>query len=180
VHGELMQAHASLEKKARIDGLTGGLNRETFLGLFETACAQPRQSALLLADADHFKRINDTFGHMGGDEALRSIAGAIAVNLRPLDFWGRVGGEEFAIFLDDVDESDAFYLAERLRKAVAGLQIGYDGAVIKTSVSIGIAMFEADDDAKRHYRAADRRLYRAKSAGRNQVVIRDEPDIETA
>ncbi|MBB1248878.1 GGDEF domain-containing protein [Rhizobium sp. G21] len=180
LHGELTRAHDLLAHKARIDGLTGGLNRDTFLAMFETACGKDGCAALLLCDADHFKKINDAHGHLAGDEALRGIARAIARSLRPFDFWGRVGGEEFAIFLDGADDEEAFYVADQIRSAVQDMGLAYEGRAVKTTLSIGAAIFEGPGEALDHYRFADRRLYRAKTSGRNRIVLQDADEAEAA
>lgn len=180
LHQELTHAHDLLAHKARIDGMTGGLNRDTFLQMFEMACRKDGCAALLLCDADHFKKINDAHGHLAGDEALRSIAAAISRSLRPLDFWGRVGGEEFAIFLDSADEEEAFYIADQIRSAAQEIGLVYEGRSVKTTLSIGVTVFEGPGDALDHYRIADRRLYRAKSGGRNRVVMHDGDEAEAA
>lgn len=180
LHGQLTHTHDLLAHKARIDGLTGGLNRDTFLHMFEATCRKDGCAALLLCDADHFKKINDLHGHLAGDEALRGIAQAIARSLRPLDFWGRVGGEEFAIFLDGADEEEAFFIADQIRAAVQEIGLVYEGRAVKTTLSIGAAVFDGPGAALDHYRIADRRLYRAKSSGRNRVVMHDADEAEAA
>jgi diguanylate cyclase (GGDEF)-like protein len=180
LHGELTQAHEMLAHKARIDGLTGGLNRDTFLQMFEEACGKAGCAALLLCDADHFKTINDIHGHLAGDEALRGIAKAISHSLRPLDFWGRVGGEEFAVFLNGADAEEALHVADRIRQATQDLGLIYEGRAVKTTLSIGATVFEGSGEALARYRVADRRLYRAKSGGRNRVVLHDANEAEAA
>jgi diguanylate cyclase (GGDEF)-like protein len=169
VHHELMAAHAALQHKSRIDGLTGGLNRETFFALLDTASHDDQPSALLIADADHFKRINDEFGHQCGDDALRGIAEAIAASMRPQDFWGRIGGEEFAIFLPGADKDSAHMIADMIRSATAAASIIANGEPVPVSVSIGGACTVGGFDPKALFIAADRRLYKAKHAGRNRV-----------
>lgn len=180
LHGELTSAHDLLAHKARIDGMTGGLNRDTFLQMFETACRKDGCAALLLCDADHFKKINDAHGHLAGDEALRGIAQAISRSLRPLDFWGRVGGEEFAIFLDGADEEEAFFIADQIRAATQEIGLISEGRPVKTTLSIGATVFEGPGQPLDRYRIADRRLYRAKSGGRNRVVLHDADEAEAA
>jgi diguanylate cyclase (GGDEF)-like protein len=180
LHGELTHAHDLLAHKARIDGLTNGLNRDTFLAMFEAACGRAGCAALLLCDADHFKRINDAHGHLAGDEALRGIAKAIARSLRPFDFWGRVGGEEFAIFLDGADKEEAFYIADQIRSAVQDMGLVYEGRAVKTTISIGATVFEEPGEPLDHYRIADQRLYHAKTSGRNRIVLQDADEAEAA
>lgn len=171
MHRELVATHAALQKKSRIDGLTGALNRETFFGLFEAAAGDGRPAALLIIDADNFKGINDRYGHQCGDAALRAIAGAIAAELRSADFWGRIGGEEFAIFLDHLDERAARLTAERIRLAVAAIRFACGEHEIPLSVSIGGVWAPGGFDTAAFFGEADRRLYKAKREGRNRIVM---------
>jgi diguanylate cyclase (GGDEF)-like protein len=174
MHHELLLAHAALQEKSRIDGMTGALNRETFFALLESASSDHRPSTLLVVDADRFKRINDTFGHQCGDDALRGIAQAIASSIRDQDFWGRIGGEEFAIFLDDADEETARSIAETIRLSALAIDLKAEGETIPVSVSIGGACAASGFEPKALVNRADRRLYRAKRAGRNCVVMEDD------
>jgi len=180
MHNELMVTHAALQQKSRIDGLTGGLNRDTFFALLEAAAADARPSALLIADADHFKRINDDFGHQCGDDALRGIAAAIASSLRPQDFWGRIGGEEFAIYLDGTDRETAHLVADMIRLAVLSINLRVDDTIVPVSVSIGGACSTAGFQVKTMIAEADRRLYDAKRAGRNRIVMDDTQETAAA
>lgn len=173
MHVELTAAHSALQQKSRIDALTGALNRETFFDLLQEMSGETGSSALLIADADHFKRINDEFGHQNGDEALRGISNAIVSVLRPQDFWGRIGGEEFAIFLNGADREMAQMLAEMIRLATIATEIGVDGGIIPVSVSIGGACTRGGFDPRTLFNEADRRLYAAKRGGRNRVVMDD-------
>lgn len=171
-HQELTSLHAALQEKASTDGLTGGLNRETaFARLAEASCATPRPCALLVGDADHFKSINDTFGHQVGDRALRAIAAAIAASIRPQDFWGRIGGEEFIIFLDGAESDGALSIADQIRRAVLDIVLMVGDRRVPVSMSFGIACVESTFSPDALFATADRRLYEAKSAGRNRVVI---------
>lgn len=179
MHGELHQAHreltslhAALQEKASTDSLTGGLNRETvFARLAEACCRPPRPCALLIGDADHFKNINDTFGHQTGDRALRAIAAAIAASIRPQDFWGRIGGEEFIIFLDGADSDTALSIADGIRRAVLDIALMVADRRVPVSMSFGIACADDVFSPETLFGIADRRLYEAKNAGRNRVVI---------
>lgn len=172
-HDELSKLHSELTRKARLDGLTGGLNREAFFAMLENAAGRDAPSALLIGDADHFKRINDEFGHQAGDQALRAIAEAIDGSVRPHDFWGRIGGEEFVVFVDGADRETALSVANRIRERVLAVDIEMDGRRLPVSISIGIACADGTFDAADLFGEADRRLYRAKSLGRNRVVIND-------
>jgi diguanylate cyclase (GGDEF)-like protein len=180
MHDELKITHAALEEKSRIDGLTGALNRDAFFARLQATVADERPLALLIADADHFKRINDDFGHQCGDDALRGIAAAIATALRPQDFWGRIGGEEFAICLDGADNETARVIADMIRLAVLSIGLRVDDEIVPVSVSIGGACATRDTDAEAAIALADRRLYEAKRAGRNRIIMDDEPQDRVA
>lgn len=171
MHAELAALHTDLKRRSRIDSLTGGLNREAFFSALDAAAAGARPSALLIADADHFKKINDTFGHLVGDEALRAIGRAITATLGPRDAWGRIGGEEFVLFLDGADRAAALAVAETLRRAVAGSNLIAEGARVPLTVSIGACCAAGTFDPTALFRRADEDLYRAKKAGRNRIVI---------
>ncbi|NML74658.1 GGDEF domain-containing protein [Rhizobium sp. S-51] len=172
MHIELRRLHDDLRWRARRDALTGGLNREAlFAALDDLAGRDPGPVALLIADADHFKRINDTFGHLVGDEALRRIAATIDATLGPDDLWGRIGGEEFVIFLAKADPEQARRIAGSIRRAVADVELQADGRRVPLSVSIGAASTTGVFDPIDLFRQADQHLYGAKDGGRNRVVI---------
>ncbi|HET19445.1 MAG TPA: diguanylate cyclase, partial [Chromatiales bacterium] len=169
-----------LELLASIDGLTGALNRRQFMleanqRLLECA-AQASPLALLILDLDHFKLVNDTRGHLAGDEVLNKVTATVHATLRQKDLFGRLGGEEFSVLLTDTDERGAQELAERLRAAIEAMRIPLaDGGIIRPTVSIGgvRASSETDilptiTDLLSH---ADRALYQAKATGRNRVVF---------
>jgi diguanylate cyclase (GGDEF)-like protein len=166
-------AQAELRRLARTDPLTGALNRlaldEMGRDLFQRSA--PQTGAVLMIDVDHFKAINDRFGHAGGDRMLATLAHGIGRCLRQGDVLGRVGGEEFLVLLPDTGIDDALALAERLRAAVAQLQVVLDGEPLAATISIGVAVREAADTAPGTLvRRADRALYAAKNAGRNRVA----------
>ncbi len=171
-HAELERLHADLGERARTDALTGGLNRGAFFAALEQAAADGKgPMALVVADADHFKKINDGFGHLVGDEALCRIGAAMEDAIGGIGIWGRIGGEEFAALLVDTGRSAAIAAAERLRLAVAETKLVADGQPVVLSVSIGIACASAPCAAIELFRRADAELYRAKSGGRNRIVI---------
>jgi len=130
--------------------------------------------ALLMIDLDHFKRINDTYGHLVGDAVLRAVAQAIKSEVRDRDAVGRFGGEEFVVLLPDVHAAEAHLVAERIRQAVMRIQVPVDAdaeLVTGLSTSIGVAIYpDAGTGVQELLDAADTALYRAKNAGRNQVV----------
>lgn len=171
-HAELKRLHADLGEKARTDALTGGLNRGAFFEALEEAAAHGNgPMALIVADADHFKQINDGFGHLVGDEALCRIGRVMADAIGDSGVWGRIGGEEFAALLADTGRSAAIGAAERLRLAVAETKLLADGRPVPLSVSIGVACASAPCAPMELFRRADDDLYRAKSGGRNRIVI---------
>jgi diguanylate cyclase (GGDEF)-like protein len=165
--------YRQLEQQATIDALTGISNRRALgeRAAPKIAAAQQRGEslALLMIDADHFKRINDAHGHECGDEALRTLARVLQKSLGENRLVGRLGGEEFVAVLRNTDEPAAMAHAEALRAAVEQTQFEVEGSPVALRVSVGVAMIEPDDDFARLLRRADQALYAAKQAGRNRV-----------
>lgn len=128
---------------------------------------------VLMVDLDHFKKINDIYGHLAGDAVLRSVAATISGQIRGYDSVGRFGGEEFVVVLPGVSESEAVAAAERIRIAVTGIEVTEENELISgLSVSIGVALHPAHgNDLEKLISVADAALYRAKNGGRNQVVL---------
>lgn len=171
-HLALKKLHADLERRARTDSLTGGLNREAFFAGFEAeGASNAGPVALLIADADHFKKVNDAFGHLVGDEALRMIGAVMARTVGEGVPWARIGGEEFVAFLQGADRTRAIQVAERIRRSVLASGLSADGQPVPLSVSIGIVCGDGPFDPTELFRQADADLYRAKSAGRNCIVM---------
>ncbi|SHE91845.1 GGDEF domain-containing protein [Devosia limi] len=168
---------------ARTDSLTACLNRGAFAAKVDTILARPNtepSGALLMIDADNFKAINDLFGHDAGDEALTIIARTIRATLRPGDLVGRMGGEEFGVYLPRVDVAEAHAAAERIRASIYQADFAPNGGRHTLSVSIGGTVFARRASFSELFRIADQRLYGAKQAGRNRVTIvdaLDHPDI---
>jgi len=164
---------SDLRKLAETDHLTNTFNRRSFLKLFEGAvsAANRRQSPLsvLLIDLDHFKRINDTYGHGVGDNVLRHFVAIAASCLRAEDILGRIGGEEFSALLPDVGPDDAQLIAERLRIRIAELAFNGPQGPIHLTVSIGIAQCLPSEPPEKALHRADAAMYRAKESGRNRV-----------
>lgn len=174
-HAELAQAHVRLAEKARHDDMTGMLNRESFFAELERERAEVGIGTLLIIDADHFKRINDDHGHLTGDDALLAITDAINAALRIEDLRGRIGGEEFAVFLAGSSLAQARETAERIRMSVEKIEFRpKGGAPISLSVSIGGAQHRPGATIPELMREADGRLYKAKGSGRNRVVFETE------
>jgi diguanylate cyclase (GGDEF)-like protein len=168
------------------DGLTGLYNRRAFDEFIAQAQArQDRQGgsfALLLVDLDHFKKLNDTYGHPTGDAALRSAAHVLTRHLRRGDQAARYGGEEFVVILPATDEAGAVRLAERVRSAIEKHRLVFEGARVAITASIGVAIWPQDaKDTTVLLAATDRALYAAKQGGRNRVVPASSlPPLESA
>ncbi|MDE1147444.1 MAG: diguanylate cyclase [Azospirillaceae bacterium] len=185
---DLLTANERLKELANRDPLTEIHNRRHFMELSEAVLAQSRltgaPSALLMMDIDHFKQVNDSLGHSAGDEVLVAVVGRIRVLLRKTDIFARLGGEELALFMPNTDEGDAAAVAERLRQAVGGSPYAVDGAgIVAVTVSIGVAIatppvstvapttLATANAIKDLLDRADRGLYAAKRAGRDQVAV---------
>jgi diguanylate cyclase (GGDEF)-like protein len=164
------------ERRAQSDALTGVLNRRSLLERLDSACLRARARglpiALLFIDLDHFKQINDTYGHPAGDACLKAIIGPIQTELRQSDVIGRYGGEEFVVILSSADAAAAQPIAERIRQRVAEISVPGFGAAIHLTCSIGIATSEMLGVWGEHLIArADEAVYAAKRSGRNCVQI---------
>jgi diguanylate cyclase (GGDEF)-like protein len=167
---------AQLRLSATTDELTGLCNRRFFMHSLDIEVARARRSgaplSVAVADVDYFKRVNDRYGHAGGDEVLRALARIFEQIMRTGDVVGRLGGEEFAILMPDTDEIQARIACERLRGAIAGRKIRLpSGEEIAITLSTGIALLVPGDDRDKLVNRADTALYRAKEGGRNQVRL---------
>ncbi|MEJ8311104.1 diguanylate cyclase [Agrobacterium larrymoorei] len=171
LHRDLIAAHAAVIEASLRDPMTGAYNRIGFMQRMSESTST--QGTVLFIDADRFKSINDRFGHRTGDQALQTIAKALRKGLRPDDFLGRIGGEEFVIFLDGVTApADIDRMANVFLKSVSSTPLLTDtGAIVDLSISIGTASFSALCDADELLREADARMYEAKRDGRNRAVI---------
>lgn len=168
---QVKAAYRELERVASTDWLTGCLNRRAFTERTSLATRIGRPGALLVIDADGFKSINDRFGHDRGDEALRAIVDVIRDNVRDGDLVGRIGGEEFGIYLPDASGRHATAMAEAIREGVEDISFASCDAPEGLSVSIGIATTTASIAFDDLFRSADQQLYAAKANGRNRVAI---------
>ncbi|BCH23518.1 GGDEF domain-containing protein [Mesorhizobium sp. L-8-10] len=174
---ELAIAHRELMIVASTDSLTSCLNRRAFTAMVDRYLDRiadqkaDHHGALLIIDVDHFKNINDVFGHDCGDEALKAIARTIKGTLRDPDFVGRIGGEEFSVFLPGVSPERVGRIAERIRVEVSATELNLNGKSCKLSVSVGGVTFDRNASFSELYRHADQLLYAAKRGGRNRVEI---------
>ena len=168
----------ALWRLAHFDGLTGTLNRRAFMDkaqdLVEVSRRYGRPMAVLMVDADHFKAVNDTFGHQTGDEVLKTLAAVLKTELRTSDLLGRLGGEEFAVIAPEISQEGAIALSQRLlqkvRAAGAELAKNFESAgKLQITVSIGVAVFAEGDTAESLLRKADQALYTAKRGGRDRL-----------
>ncbi len=172
---ELQSKQRDLERLTRLDGLTGLFNRNTFVDLtvqeFDRAQRQGNDTAILLLDLDHFKLINDTWGHPAGDAVLRNVANAMRAAVRSTDLVGRLGGEEFVVLLPGTSIVAARTLAEKLRARLQGSPTRWENGIIACTASIGMAGTTAKEkrDFDSLYNEADKALYMAKTRGRNRV-----------
>jgi diguanylate cyclase (GGDEF)-like protein len=157
---------------SRKDGLTGLNNRRTFLEHADSRRKECKVGVLLLVDADNFKRINDTYGHQTGDICLKSIANTLTQNVRHDDIIGRVGGEEFAIFLQNTSLEQARAVGERLTKPIpfspSNSNISRD---LRVTLSVGAAVNFVDQPLDTLFARADQALYKAKADGRARLVV---------
>ena len=168
--------HATVYAAMTRDGLTGAFNKSYLIDALEQELARSyrcaRPLSLLIMDIDHFKKINDTWGHLVGDEVLKEFAKRLNETRRQDDLLCRYGGEEFVMILSDTKSADAIPLAERCRHAVAQEPFRTSDGEVPVTVSIGVAELDLDADritSQNFLEIADTRLYRAKHAGRNQV-----------
>jgi diguanylate cyclase (GGDEF)-like protein len=169
------QYHEEIYRLMTVDGLTQVHNRRYFNEAlereFNRARRYERALSLIVLDLDHFKRVNDTFGHLAGDNLLRHVAMALKPKLRNGDILARTGGEEFAALLPEIDVEGARITAEKLRRIVETTELRQDEQALSCTVSVGVAGLGSEHaDPEALYKAADERMYEAKHAGRNRVV----------
>ena len=181
---ERKQFQLELERQAHLDYLTGLHNRRFFMQVAETELARAiRYSAplsLLMMDVDHFKLINDTYGHKAGDRVLKKISETCQKTLREIDIIGRVGGEEFAVLLPETDIDEAMDVAERLREEIAKAKVEIDQVLpLNFTISIGVTtLTPQNENIEGLLNVADKALYVAKDSGRNRVVRSAEHQLE--
>ena len=165
-----------LEQMSRVDGLTGLFNRryweEQFSMEHKRAMRSGHYSSVIMLDIDHFKKINDNYGHPAGDQVIKTLARIIEKSTRETDLAGRYGGEEFAILLPETNAASARVVAERIRRVAEKLTCTYEDMEINFTVSLGIAEFNVSfKDYMLWLEKADQALYKAKDTGRNRICL---------
>lgn len=178
---ELQRLNVELEKLSRTDRLTGLYNRgfweESFQAEYDRCSRYETGSSVLIFDIDHFKNVNDTYGHQAGDEVIRVTSQTIRDMIRKSDIAGRYGGEEFVIYLPNTPAGNANIFAERLRERIASLTVKYDTKSIHYTVSIGICQFDQTlTSHEKWIEKADQALYYSKENGRNKTTIATFPE----
>ena len=178
---QIEEANAELKKLSRTDGLTKLNNRayweECLVNEFHRAERTKEPVSLIMFDIDHFKNVNDTYGHQAGDEVIRLTAKCLLDTIRCTDIAGRYGGEEFGVILIDTDAEGAMIIAERLRERIESLTVKFENLEIKYTVSIGIAEYNNKiTDYISWLGCSDKALYYCKENGRNQVHIYTDED----
>jgi diguanylate cyclase (GGDEF)-like protein len=167
----------SLREETIRDSLTNLFNYHRFQESLEKEMYRAKrynlQLSVILADIDHFKAVNDTYGHLAGDYALKKIAECLTDSLRESDSAARYGGEEFALILPETDPGGAFIVAERLRDRINSMTINFESKKISTTMSFGVASFDPANDMSKTdlIKKADHALYQAKKAGRNASCL---------
>ena len=176
-----------LERLAWVDELTGLMNRRGFLQEARKLCSYRRRydiaACIAIIDLDHFKAINDNFGHGTGDDVLRRIAEICRGAVRKEDTLGRIGGEEFGVLCPGAGPEDAHHILDRLRLHIAGQPIlrtsGESPIEIEMTVSAGIAVLDGGAPIEESLRRADVALYEAKNSGRNRICVSSPPPVST-
>jgi diguanylate cyclase len=171
---KLKEAYKRIEELAELDELTGSFNRRCIMRLLDEEITRAARTgspcSIALIDLDHFKRINDAFGHPTGDEVLRTFAITMFANIRSIDRFGRYGGEEFLLILPDMTDEGASRALDRLRAIVADLDWSAFSPGMKVTLSAGIATLKAEETPDTLLARADSALYAAKAKGRNRIA----------
>jgi diguanylate cyclase (GGDEF)-like protein len=175
--------HSQLKAQARTDAKTGVLNAGAWQGEADLAVDRARRRneslAVLLADVDHFKLVNDTYGHLTGDAVLRTLAAEMRQQVRESDLVGRFGGEEFVILLRGTTAEEACRVAERIRRGVGVVRVLTKDMIVGATVSIGIAALGSHGGTLVELlESADEALYRAKRAGRDRICLANSAPTE--
>ena len=173
---ELQQANKKLQALSREDRLTGLFNRgyweECLNNEFERFNRSQMTSTLVMFDIDHFKRVNDTYGHQAGDEVIRVVADTLREQARKTDILGRYGGEEYGAILTGTNGENAMIFAERLRARIESLVVPYGEHQLKFTISIGVSELTYEHDSPKEWlEQSDQALYKSKQSGRNWVTL---------
>ena len=173
---QLQSANRQLQLLSSTDRLTGLYNRghweQTLKDEYARHCRYESAASLVMFDIDHFKRVNDTYGHQAGDRVIQCVADTVREHIRDVDIAGRYGGEEFAVLLPGTPKAGGKVFAERLRKAVEAQEVLHDGQKIRCTISLGVAdLSRSTADYKQLIERADQALYLSKRNGRNQVTL---------
>jgi two-component system cell cycle response regulator len=171
---QLLATQRRLREQATRDSLTGLWNRAVILDILQRehtrGCREGHGMAVIMADIDHFKRINDSLGHLAGDRVLRHVAQRLQTAVRPYDAVGRYGGEEFLVVLPRCDADISLTLAQRLCRCVAAEPAIAGGRAVPVTISLGVAAWDGEASAQEVVRLVDEAMYRAKREGRNRAV----------
>lgn len=173
---KLLSSRDKLRRLALTDELTHVANRRCFVESVEaelSRCQRLRKNvAYMILDLDYFKSVNDTYGHQAGDEVLKHVASLVKETLRDYDIFGRIGGEEFAVFLGQTEAKEALEIAERIRSIIENNPLSHQDVSIQLSTSIGISLaYAMNCSYVEMYNQADKALYQAKNEGRNRCVL---------
>ena len=173
---------SEMKTVALTDQLTGIANRRALVESINVELERCRRAkakvTLAVLDLDFFKHVNDTYGHLGGDEVLRAVSALVKRLLRPYDTFGRIGGEEFALFFSDTELGESISILQRIREQIESSPILFEGQSISITASVGVTTLDSNTDFIKLYEQADAALYQAKSAGRNRVIAYNNSDSE--
>jgi diguanylate cyclase len=171
---KLKEAYKRIEELAELDELTGSFNRRSIMRMLNEEIDRARRTgapcSIALIDLDWFKRVNDAFGHPTGDEVLRTFAITVFANIRPVDRFGRYGGEEFLLVLPDASQDGACRMLDRLRAIIADLDWSAFAPGMRVTISAGVATLRADEGPDTFLARADNALYAAKAKGRDRIA----------
>ena len=176
---ELISSFEKVRNDLFFDDLTGLYNRragmERLREEFARACRNGKEFSVAMVDVDHFKKVNDTYGHLAGDHVLKEIGKILRTELRQCDVIVRYGGEEFMVIMPETDQKQAIQALERLCSKLSSMEISYGDLKIKITISIGVASaFPVMKDPMGVIHRADEALYRAKRSGRNRVILNEQ------
>jgi diguanylate cyclase (GGDEF)-like protein len=177
---ELKGLNEALKRSSHTDYLTGLANRRDMMDRLKAELSRAKRGrlalTLLMVDVDHFKSINDTYGHETGDRVLRAIADTMRATLRQYDVCSRWGGEEFLVMLPGTGLKDGAIVAEKLREQVSSIGLEHEGNLLSATISLGLACYRRGEPLTGLLQRADEAMYEAKRLGRNQVAVEPDPE----